>query len=557
MKQICIFLLVFLSFIPIIAQKAPIIANPLNLNYQFQAVPLEAGLGGLSYREAADPEIHLFKGKYYLFASHSGGYWRSDDLAEWTYIACRSISIIGNYAPTVLNMNDTLYYMASGSSRIFWTVNPDKDKWQELANNKLTIVDTDPAFFLDDDGKVYLYWGCSDKKPIMGVELDPHNGFAVIGEPKVLITHNSEKYGWEAQWNKDGTSRNGWNEGANMIKHKGKYYLQYAAPGTELRGYADGVYIGNSPLGDFLPQESNPFSIKPGGFIGGAGHGNTFYDKFGNLWHVTTMRISVRHMFERRIGLFPAYFTEDGRLLAKTVWTDYPFRISQEKTDFAKNDFSMNWSLLSFNKNVTASTSLKNYEPEKANDEQIETCWSAASGKADEWWQIDLGMEQEIKAIQVNFADQDFPFLNSFAYQYKILCSNNGKDWKTLVDRSNNKKNMPHDLIILNKFIKTRFLRIVNTKDMPNGKFSLSDFRVFGGDDKYEEKIDDFSAVRDENDKRIYRLKWEKQPEAQGYILRWGVKPNKLHNAVMIHGTEFEGRFFNVDSEYFFQVTAF
>ncbi|MDR0874431.1 MAG: hypothetical protein LBN27_13370, partial [Prevotellaceae bacterium] len=159
MKKSISTLILLLPFITINAQEK-IIANPLNLNYRFQASTSlsqqeDRRLSEVeAYREAADPEIHLFKDKYYLFASHSGGYWRSNDLAEWTYIPCQSIAVIGNYAPTVLNLNDTLYYMASGSPRIFFTANPDNDEWQELQNNRLTIGETDPAFFRDDDGRV-------------------------------------------------------------------------------------------------------------------------------------------------------------------------------------------------------------------------------------------------------------------------------------------------------------------------------------------------------------------------------------------------------------------
>jgi len=61
-----------------------VVANPMNLNYRFQ-------FDEPSRREAADPVIEYFKGKYYLFASKSGGYWSSEDLCEWTYIPCKSI----------------------------------------------------------------------------------------------------------------------------------------------------------------------------------------------------------------------------------------------------------------------------------------------------------------------------------------------------------------------------------------------------------------------------------------------------------------------------------
>lgn len=97
---------------------------------------------------------------------------------------------------------------------------------------------------------MYLYWGCHDKDPICGVEVDVANGFSPIGAPVVLIDHNIDSYGWEVPGkNNDETFRNGWNEGPAMIKHDGKYYLQYAAPGTQFRTYGDGVYVGDSPLG--------------------------------------------------------------------------------------------------------------------------------------------------------------------------------------------------------------------------------------------------------------------------------------------------------------------
>jgi len=54
------------------AQNSRIVANPMDLNYRFRS----------GYREAADPECHYFKGKYYLFASVSGGYWSSPDLVK-------------------------------------------------------------------------------------------------------------------------------------------------------------------------------------------------------------------------------------------------------------------------------------------------------------------------------------------------------------------------------------------------------------------------------------------------------------------------------------------
>jgi beta-xylosidase len=93
-----------------------------------------------------------------------------------------------------------------------------------------------------------------------------------------------------------------------MNKHNGKYYLQYGAPGTEIRGYGDGVYISDHPLGPFRYQASNPFSYKPGGFMKGAGHGSTYQDISRNWWYVSSGVVNVKNNFERRIGIWPAGF---------------------------------------------------------------------------------------------------------------------------------------------------------------------------------------------------------------------------------------------------------
>lgn len=121
-----------------------IVTNPLNLNYRFQ--PKDE-----SRREAADPVLEYFKGYYYLFASKSGGYWRSDDLADWEYIPCTTIPTLEDYAPTILPIGDTLYFTtSSGKTQIFKNAHPEKDTWEPV-NTKLTYRLHDPAFYRDDD----------------------------------------------------------------------------------------------------------------------------------------------------------------------------------------------------------------------------------------------------------------------------------------------------------------------------------------------------------------------------------------------------------------------
>lgn len=528
-----------------------VVANPINLNYRFM-------IDGGTRREAADPVLEYYKGRYYLFASKSGGYWSSPDLCNWKYIRCRTITTLENYAPTIMVYEDELYFFTKGKVQIFKTNNPEVDNWQEVEVDPRAQGGTDVSWFKDDDGKIYLYWGCSNKAPIMGVEVDPKNKFKSIGERKALIMHRPAEFGWEVEGNNNETGKTGWNEGPCMTKWNGKYYLQYATPGTQFRTYADAVYVADSPLGPFECVDASPFSFKPGGFIAGAGHGHTFQDKYGNYWHVATMKISKRQSFERRLGLFPVYFGDDGRMYTHTVWTDYPFAIPTGKVDFSKNDCSMKWNMLSYGKKVVASSELPRYEAGNANDEYIESWWAAASGKPGEWWQVDLGKPMVVNAIQVNLADHNFELLgpDSYCYRYKVECSLDGTNWQRLVDRTANQEDMPHELVTLDVSVQTRFIRITNTKNVP-GNFSLYDFRVFGNaKGELPQKVSELKVQRDD-DKRIYRLTWNADKNATGYIVRWGVDKKHLNYSKMVFTNEFEGRFFRIDMKYQFSVDAF
>ena len=548
--------LLFFCFRNTDAQNQRIVANPMDLNYRFQ-------FEKPGYREAADPVCEYFNGKYYLFASKSGGYWSSPDLAKWEYIPSKTIETIENYAPTILVLDNALYYMSSGEQvKIYKNANPDKDNW-ELINTQFRFPlagNTDPAFFKDDNGRVYIYWGCSNKQPIAGVEVDPRNGFKIIGEPVILIEHHSDLYGWEVSGNNNEENKDGWNEGPSMIKHNGKYYLHYAAPGTEFRVYGDGVYVGDNPLGPFRYVERNPFSFKPGGFIGGAGHGHTFKDKYGNYWHVASMKISIRHMFERRLGLFPLHIDEAGNFIQQSVWSDYPFVIPDRKMDYEKEDVSAKWNLLSYNQPVAASSFLPVSFPFYAIDEKVETWWSAETGKAGEWFQVDLRGKNEVRAIQINFADQDFNIQaphNLLFYRYIIEASDDGVKWEKIIDKSKNEKDAVHELIVLDRPIETRYLRITNSEELP-GKFSLYDFRVFGkGKVALPKEVENLRAIINTQDPRRYNLSWARQKVADGYIVNVFLENGTYVTSIMVFDNAYQGGIFNRDSKYLFTVDAF
>lgn len=519
-----------------------------------------------NYREAADPVVSVYNDRYYLFVSKSDGYWSSDDMQHWRHIHSTKLPV-DLYAPTSMVYNGELYWMTSDINQLWKTTNPEDGNSWELVTDKLTPYPDnpertghDPDLLLDDDGRVYFYWGCSNVDDIMGIELDPKNNFKAVGQPVTLITHQEKVIGWERPSDKNDNEAPGYNEGPSMLKYKGRYYLQYASPGTEFDSYGDGLYTSDSPLGPFKKADYLPISVKPGGWMTGAGHGDTFQDKYGNYWHVASTVIAQRHMFERRIGFFPVIFTQKDHMYMLTDFSDRPYVLPQEKVDFVKHPVWTGWMELSIGKTVTASSQLKDKEALKAADRTIKTWWSAETGKPEEWLQMDLGKVYPVEAVQVNFADEDFPIRtkgNPFVpYKYKVEGSLDGVEWTILADRQNNDVTNPHVLLTLDAPAQARFIKVTNLGELP-GKFSMYDLRVFGCDNgKKPATVSEINVSRT-TDRRTATLSWQPVEGAQGYFVHWGTEPDELFSACEVLEPTVTLGLFSSDVDYYFRVDSF
>lgn len=522
--------------------------NPLNLSYRFQPdLP--------SRREAADPSLTLYKGKYYLFASKSGGYWVSDNLLKWSFITTTDLPL-EDYAPTTLVMNDAVYFMAL-DRRIYKSADPMSGRWQ-IVKDSLDIYAGDPCLFLDDDERLYLYHGLTNSKPIRGIELDKKT-FNPIGEEKNLLNTNPKLYGWERTGNYNTEIKRPFLEGAWMTKHEGKYYLQYASPGTQYKSYSDGLYIGEKPLGPFKLADSNPFSYKPEGFICSAGHSSTFQDKYGNYWHAVTMLVGLKHRFERRIGLFPAFFDKDKGFYTYTGFGDFPHKVPNKKMS-GPEDYQPAGMLLSYNKPIEVSTALDGHPGEYANNENIQNYWSAKTGDKGEWVMIDLQDKCKVNSVQINFYDEATNILGrsqTIYHQYLLEYSNDKINWKTLADKTLNKTDVPHDYVELEAPVSARYIRLTNYH-VPDGKFAISGLRVFGmGNIKKPASVTTFTAVRDTADARNITLGWPKTGNVTGYNIRYGIAPDKLYlnyqtldmNSLTIHSlSALQTYYFTIDA---------
>ncbi len=507
------------------------VCNPVNISYRFQ---LE-GIGKTCCREAADPSIVFFQDEYWLFASKSGGYWHSPDLKQWHYVASAALPV-EDYAPDAEVIDGWIVVTASRRGQtcpVFRSRNPGTDQWEKVSD---APEHHDPAYFQDADGSVYLYWGCSNHLPLYVRKAD-RSSLVPQGETIETNQGDPETLGWEIRGeNHSILDKAPHIEGPWMTRHAGRYYLQYAAPGTQYNVYSDAVLVGETPTGPFEYQASNPLSYKPGGFIPGAGHGCTFQDRWGNWWHCSTMRISVRHNFERRIGLWPAGFDEDGVMFCNTTFGDYPMRLPEGPWD-PWSDPQTGWMLLSYRAGAKASAALPEHGPDQAFDENCQTYWTSGQ-EAQAELEADLGQVCDLRAVQINFCEHEarqFGRGEELLFRYVLEASTDGRSWATLIDKSQSRQDLPHDYVELEEAAEARFVRL-QILQVPSGAPAVSGLRIFGSSAfGAPGAAGDVSARRNPDDPRQAEVSWTLPEGAIGAHVLWGAGPDKLYNSWMVY----------------------
>ncbi len=555
--------------------------NPMDLDYTYMVYNSSKNI---SYRSGADPAVVEFRGEYYMFVTRSFGYWHSTDLVNWQFIKPAQWFFEGCNAPTAFNYKDSLLYFAgdpAGYGSILYTDNPKSGMWTPTASISNNIQDSE--LFIDDDGKTYLYWGSSNVHPIRVKMLNKDDRMLETGVKKDLINLVEEEHGWErfGENNFHPTLKEGYMEGASMTKHNGKYYLQYAAPGTQFNVYGDGAYVGDSPLGPFTYMKNNPMSFKPGGFTNGAGHGITVKQTNGQYWHFGTMALASNSHWERRLCMFPTYFDQEGLMYSNTHYGDYP----RFAPNHPKAGEHCGWMLLSYKGKATVSSSkmqiikststdadydIKEMPMKKNNkgeiisevltDESPKSFWVADANDDKQWIEIEMKNAGNIYAFQLNYHDHEsgiYTRTEGLRHQYTIEASEDGKNWTVVVDRSNSYKDTPNAYIVLNNPVQAKYVRYKNIK-VPGNNLALSEIRVFGkGMGKAPSKVKRFEVKREE-DRRDAALSWEAVKDAQGYNIRWGVEPNKLYNSWLVYDqTELFMRCLDKETTYYFSIESF
>ena len=560
-KSYCIAWLMLLFVGSLHAQyRTTTYCNPLNLDYTY---PFHNSHLGKSYRSGADPAVVEFRGEYYMFVTRSWGYWHSKDLLNWDFITPEKWYFEGCNAPAAHNYKDSVLYVCgnpSGAMSILYTDNPKRGDWKAVPSVLHDLQD--PALFIDDDERAYMYWGSSNRWPIRGKELDMKNKFLPIAKkPDSLLFLRPDIHGWERFGENHTSDIKPFIEGAWMTKHNGKYYLQYAAPGTQFNVYGDGVYVGKSPLGPFEYAAHNPFCYKLGGFATGAGHGSTVCGPGGIYWHFGTIHLSINYKFERRLCMFPTFFDEDGAMYSDTYFGDYPHYSPDQVSRQTTSGGFRGWMLLSYGKPVKASSQLESYPVENVTDENLKTFWVAEKNDDKQWVEIDLEEVSDVYALQLNFFDYEetgfWGRMPNLRQRYLVEASVDGARWRVLVDYRNSFRDAPHNYIELDQPIEARYIRSRHHY-VPGKNLAMGDIRVFGlGRGKKPATVKGFTVVR-EADERNARISWKAVKGAQGYNVLWGVALDKLYSSWMVYGdNSLDLRALTVGQKYYFAIEAF
>lgn len=250
-----------------------------------------------------DPYLFTDNGKYYFTGTNDGVSFNlreSTDLKSWKPVgkifSKDSSGAWGTkeyWQPQVLKGPDGKYYLyycahypSSGFSRIGVAVSDTVDgDYKEVHGKPLfdpgySVID--PHVFIDDDGQIYLYFSRGVSQNVVGgiktsqIYVVKMKSMTELADDAEYVQLTTPTQSWETQ--STGTR---WNEGPDILKHDGRYYLFVSANNFATRAYSIGYATSDSPMGPFTKAEDNPVLTTPQKRISGTGNNSFFYSADG------------------------------------------------------------------------------------------------------------------------------------------------------------------------------------------------------------------------------------------------------------------------------------
>lgn len=265
----------------------------------------------------ADPEIHVFEGRYFIYPTFSDDYekqtffeaWSSADLADWRCEG-RILDFVdvpwsghrAAWAPSVAERNGKYYFYFSagdgnglGVAVADHPTGPFHDALGRplIAEYHHGAQPIDAHVFQDDDGQAYLYYGGWSHAVVvkLGADMTSVEGeFHEITPP-------------------------GYVEGPFMFKRSGAYYFMWSEGGWGDSTYGVAYGRADNPWGPF-PREGVVLQSNPA--VGnGAGHHSLLNVPGTDEWYIVYHRrpIDQTHANHRVVCIDHLRFSDTGEIL--------------------------------------------------------------------------------------------------------------------------------------------------------------------------------------------------------------------------------------------------
>ena len=406
----------------------------------------------LDYRSISDPSVLYYDNKWYMYPSY-GMCFVSEDFATWKHVRTKPYNM--KYSPSVIPHRGR-FLMTSHANGLYIGDSPTgpfdfvgnfitASGEEYVSSDGTNSQPLDSALFLDDDGKIYMYWfemTNPDEKGFfttmsVGVELDGDDPRKFLTEPYVIHYFDANNW-WEHNGSDNQDTKFGWIEGQWMLKHNGRYYMLYSTPGTQYRSYCMAAYYSDEgPLTGFVCQKHNPITEHRHGIVSGAGHGCIQHGPDNTLWAFYTITHCALHCFERRVGMDKVEVDENGELYC-TV-TDTP------QLAYSDGAVSAGRKPLTFlhRHHVKASSYENGRGAIYAFDESTLTWWQPQADDQEPMLYVDMMTEYVCEASRIIWHDADMDYKKGIVpgpYQYiiegRIRCGDG--EWRLILDKSKN-----------------------------------------------------------------------------------------------------------------------
>ena len=417
----------------------------------------------------ADPSLITHEGRHYLYATldpwggETLGCWESVDFKNWTYRvlnwptkkACTSPTSAPSmvWAPSVVRAADGTFRMFVSVGSEVWVgkAADPAGPWEDANGGKPLIPhEYKPGFhmidaeaFVDTDGKAYLYWGS-------GMNWVNGKCWAVALKPD-MVTFDGEP--------RDVTPEN-YFEGPFMVKHGNRYHLMYSSGKTTEDTYQVRVATGDTPFGPFKEAANSPvLSTDRENRVISPGHHAVFEE--GGRHYILYHRHSIPFdpkFVGRQVCVDEMKFDAAGFIEKIKPTHDGPALIAKAP--------AAAWSA-----ELTASSQRnENTTPVRSMDGNFATLWAASPDAADAWLQADLFETRSIKLVEIRF---EYAWK---ACHCKIESSENGRDWKTIADYTD--QPVSGSPVTVSANTRARFVRIIFPDLRRNGTPGVFEWRV-------------------------------------------------------------------------------